>query len=125
MSIAVDAPAGTRPRVLVEDFDDAFELDLDAEPAGGAGVRRACPQCGVVLVAADADDGSVVPDHAVCPSAQDPFGIRACPGSGTAFGDPVHRAADPTSPAPAPARPPVTVLPAGLDWRAQPFSHTA
>ncbi|MYS83126.1 hypothetical protein [Embleya scabrispora] len=120
MSIAVDAPAGTRPRVLVEDLDDAFEPDPDADRSTGE--RRACPRCGVVLVAAGADDASVVPDHAVCPSARDPFGIRACPGSGTAFGDPVDRAADPTSPAP--ARSVVTVLPAGLDWRAQPFSHT-
>ncbi|MET7297732.1 hypothetical protein [Embleya sp. NPDC005575] len=121
MSIAVDAPAGTRPRVLVEDLDDAFELDPDVDPP--AGVRRACPQCGVVLVAVGADDASVVPDHAVCPSARDPFGIRACPGSGTVFGDPVDRVAGRTPPAP--KRPAVTVLPAGLDWRAQPFSHTA
>ncbi|MFE2871282.1 hypothetical protein [Embleya sp. NPDC059259] len=123
MSIAVDAPAGGRPRVLVEDFDDAFEFGLEVDPTAGAGVRRACPQCGVVLVVVGADDASVVPDHAVCPSARDPFGIRACPGSGAVFADPADRAAVPPPPAVSPP-PVVAVLPAGLDWRAQPFSHT-
>ncbi|MYW06003.1 hypothetical protein [Streptomyces sp. SID3343] len=118
MSIAVDVSAEAGSRHLVEDFDDAFRPGPDTDVSAGAGPRRACPDCGVVLVV-DADTAAV-PDHAVCPSPQDPFGIRPCPGSGTT----VTLAADPIVGAPAPTpRPMVTVLPVGLDWRAQPFSH--
>lgn len=122
MSIAVDVPAGTGARGPIADFDDAFEFGPDGDPSTAATARRACPECAVVLLVDVAADGATVPDHAVCPSARDPFGIRSCPGSGTVFGDSLERAGSAT-PEP-PPRPAVTVLPAGLDWRAQPFSHT-
>jgi hypothetical protein len=119
MSIAVDVSAEADSRDLVEDFDDAFQPGPDTDVFAESRPRRACPQCGVVLVV-DAN-GAAVPEHAVCPSPQDPFGIRLCPGSGTT---PTPAADHPTARTPAPtSRPPVTVLPVGLDWRAQPFSH--
>ncbi|WP_406279391.1 hypothetical protein [Embleya sp. NBC_00896] len=121
MSIAVDASAGTHARDLVEDFDDAFHLDPDVPVSALPTERRACPECGVVLIVEADADRTTVPDHAVCPSARDPFGIRACPGSGAVFADAADAA---TGTPPPPPRPPVTALPVGLDWRAQPFSHT-
>ena len=119
MSIAVDVPTPTHERDtdvpdFAADFDDAFDFDTDASAPGS---RRACPRCGVVL--AVAADGVAIPEHAVCPSPRDPFGIRACPGSGAPLAAVVPLADRVDAPPPAT----VMVLPAGLDWRAQPFSH--
>jgi hypothetical protein len=118
MSIAVDVSAEADSRDLVEDFDDAFRPGPDTGVSADSGPRRACPLCGVVLVVEA--DTAAVPDHAVCPSPQDPFGIRSCPGSGTTSTLAASPTADTRLPTP---KPPVTVLPIGLDWRAQPFSH--
>ncbi|MDI2127774.1 hypothetical protein [Yinghuangia seranimata] len=104
----------------------------DDDHAATVPVRLRCPDCGTVLTSDQGDeppwdsadpyldDAPVVPVHAAGPDPTDPFGIAVCAGSG--------RAADPDKdtvapPQPAPATPPRTVLPAGLDWRAQPFSH--
>ncbi|MGC0415834.1 hypothetical protein [Embleya sp. AB8] len=124
MSVAVDVSVGMRDRDVSEDLDDGLELDSDSWDFVGPAGRRACPECGVVLGVDPDADGSAVPEHAVCTSAWDPFGVRRCPGSGAGFADPGELPAVAPLLLPLPLASPVTVLPAGLDWRAQPFSHT-
>lgn len=99
------------------------------EPPAGeppAPERLRCATCGT-LVAADApahdraDAPWHVPVHAGLPDPVDPFTARPCPGSGAV--------ADPHAPPPetADATPaaPAALLPRGLHWRDQPFSHGA
>ncbi|HSA52825.1 MAG TPA: hypothetical protein VLH10_22290 [Yinghuangia sp.] len=136
------------------DEDDAATGPTDADaPDTAAGesplavplpqppARLRCATCGTVLtvdapapapqtdaadaVPLDADDGDAswrVPVHAVLPTAVDPFAALPCPGSGLAA-DPATDAVD--APAPVPPSPPPTVLPLGLHWRDQPFSHAS
>ncbi|WTW93101.1 hypothetical protein OG216_06790 [Streptomycetaceae bacterium NBC_01309] len=111
--------------------------------------RLRCADCGTVLSADEPDvppgdddrgdgyvDGYVgqvpgagapptppawrVPVHAVGPAATEPFEARLCPGSDR-FADPEADAVP--EPEPVLSTAPARVLPAGLDWRAQPFSH--
>ncbi|WP_329130045.1 hypothetical protein OG552_05435 [Streptomyces sp. NBC_01476] len=95
-----------------DDADEAFEDEF------GDVVRLACPDCGRPI--AVFTDEESLPQHALCPTPWNPFGLTVCGGSGRAVDD---------------ARP-VTVeqdqeqelatlltLPAELDWRTQPFSH--
>jgi hypothetical protein len=94
-----------------DSFDEAFE-DIDA-------FRVACPDCArpIALLA----DEDVLPEHALCPTPWNPFGLTVCPGSGRAARD-----AEPTAGEKDDDEPDVAVLltlPAGLDWRTQPFSH--
>ncbi|MFI1580253.1 hypothetical protein [Embleya sp. NPDC020630] len=123
MSIAVDPCSATVQRDLVEDFDDTTRPGRSSDTPAAPSVRRACPECGVVLVLDPVADGATVPDHVVCPSVLDPFGIRPCPGSGATVTTPADRPV--AGPPPALPKSPIRTLPPGLDWRAQPFSHTA
>ncbi|WP_432090463.1 hypothetical protein [Streptomyces sp. NRRL F-5630] len=102
------APEGVEP-VEDEEFDayDTFEI-----------YRVVCPDCAqpIALLA----DEDVLPEHALCASPWDPFGLTVCAGTGRAA---------------ASARPAgeggaeeqeigvLLTLPQGLDWRTQPFSH--
>lgn len=102
--------------LLVSDNPTDPDLD-DEEPAEVFRVR--CPDC-ARPIALHADD-DLLPQHAVCPTPWNPFGLTVCPGSGRTAGDA------------APAERPrsdedqewgvLLALPAGLDWRTQPFSH--
>ncbi|WP_129838287.1 hypothetical protein [Streptomyces sp. RFCAC02] len=101
-------------RSVPEEEDDLYE-DFDGDDDLP---RVLCPGC-ARAVALDPEDG-VVPQHAVCPSPWDPFGLTVCPGSG--------HAADAEGLARVPVPPlvePVTLaaLPDSLHWRLQPFSH--
>jgi hypothetical protein len=102
---------------------DAFELLTGDDGAfGGDGyeiVRVRCPDCArpIALLA----DEVVLPQHAVCPAPWDPFGLRVCPGSGRAAQDAAP--ADGQREADEPEWASLLTLPAGLNWRTQPFSH--
>ncbi|OKK15108.1 hypothetical protein AMK16_28095 [Streptomyces sp. CB00455] len=81
-----------------------------------------CPDCGqsIALVA----DEEYLPQHALCLTPWNPFGLTVCAGTGRPVGDALPTVG---------AIQPVTVqelepvvllsLPQGLDWRTQPFSH--
>ncbi|OEV26698.1 hypothetical protein AN219_24560 [Streptomyces nanshensis] len=80
--------------------------------------RVTCPDCGqpIALLAEE----ERLPEHALCASPWDPFGLTVCQGSGRAAreaaaadGD-VNREHGLTA---------LLTLPEGLDWRKQPFSH--
>ncbi|WP_078862280.1 hypothetical protein [Streptomyces sp. NRRL F-5123] len=83
-------------------------------------VRLSCPGCGrPISVLADEDR---LPQHALCPTPWNPFGLTVCDGSGRAVAEAGPVAGDGTGD----SRPDLAVLltlPAGLDWRTQPFSH--
>ncbi|OEJ31080.1 hypothetical protein [Streptomyces subrutilus] len=82
-----------------------------------------CPDCGqsIALVA----DEEYLPQHALCLTPWNPFGLTVCAGTGRPVGDAlptVGMVQQPTGPQ---ELEPVVMLslPQGLDWRTQPFSH--
>lgn len=122
---------GTRTKAASQEEherEDVFELIVsydtdntaaDFDDGSGEVVRVRCPDC-ARPIALGADD-ELLPQHAVCPTPWNPFRLTVCPGSGRAAGDaaPADRplAGDEQEWGTLPA------LPAGLDWRTQPFSH--
>ncbi|MEV7445012.1 hypothetical protein ACFCYI_16800 [Streptomyces sp. NPDC056257] len=89
---------------------DAFEIH-----------HAICPDCGqsIALVA----DEEYLPQHALCLTPWNPFGLTVCAGTGRPATD-----ALPTVGMIQPVEAPdavvlSTTLPQGLDWRTQPFSH--
>lgn len=81
--------------------------------------RVDCPECrqSIALLAEEES----LPQHALCPTRWNPFGLTVCAGSGR----PAAEAA-PTAGAEGAHEEDAAVLlslPAGLDWRRQPFSH--
>ncbi|MFI7502346.1 hypothetical protein ACIBVL_28460 [Streptomyces sp. NPDC049687] len=94
----------------VDEFDayDTFEM-----------YRVICPDCAqpIALLA----DEEILPEHALCASPWNPFGLTVCAGTG--------RTAAEARPADASFAPQeqdtalLLTLPQGLDWRMQPFSH--
>ena len=104
------APEYVEPDVQDDEFDayDTFEM-----------YRVVCPDCAqpIALLA----DEDVLPEHALCASPWNPFGLTVCAGTG-------RRAAD-ARPADESVTPQeqdtalLLTLPQGLDWRTQPFSH--
>lgn len=97
--------------VLDEGVDDAFEEAGDA-------VRLSCPDCGRPITVSTADER--LPEHALCPTPWNPFGLTVCTGSGRAVSE---APAVQTDAAAEPDLALLLTLPAGLDWRTQPFSH--
>jgi hypothetical protein len=104
------------------------ELTIDAvEPFEGDDIARetyemfrvACPDCTqpIALLA----DEDVLPEHALCPTPWNPFGLTVCPGSGRGAAE-AQPAEDPLDGQEQDAALLLT-LPAGLHWRMQPFSH--
>ncbi|MEU2895411.1 hypothetical protein ABZ690_02480 [Streptomyces sp. NPDC006967] len=81
--------------------------------------RVICPDCAqpIALLA----DEDVLPEHALCASPWNPFGLTVCAGTG--------RRASEAGPADESVTPQeqdtalLLTLPQGLDWRTQPFSH--
>ncbi|GGO87530.1 hypothetical protein [Wenjunlia tyrosinilytica] len=82
--------------------------------------RVHCPDCRqpIALLA----DEDVLPEHALCATPWNPFGLSVCAGSGRSVEDagPVQDVLDGGEREVAAA---LLTLPAGLDWRTQPFSH--
>ncbi|MFI9253121.1 hypothetical protein [Streptomyces sp. NPDC053069] len=103
-------PEGVEPDVFDDELDayDTFEM-----------YRVICPDCAqpIALLA----DEQVLPEHALCVSPWNPFGLTVCAGTG--------RKADEARPADESAGPQeqdtalLLTLPQGLNWRTQPFSH--
>ncbi|MEV6740014.1 hypothetical protein AB0N14_24945 [Streptomyces sp. NPDC051104] len=104
-------PEGVEPDALDgEEFDayDTFEM-----------YRVICPDCAqpIALLA----DEEVLPEHALCASPWNPFGLTVCSGTGRAAADarPADESLEPQEQDTAL----LLTLPQGLDWRTQPFSH--
>ncbi|MFF5158590.1 hypothetical protein ACFY3N_20620 [Streptomyces sp. NPDC000348] len=97
---------------------DAPDEELDAYDTFEM-YRVVCPDCAqpIALLA----DEDVLPEHALCASPWNPFGLTVCTGTG--------RRASEARPADESVTPQeqdtalLLTLPQGLDWRTQPFSH--
>lgn len=101
----------------VHGSDDHHSIDLDDEVYEIFRVH--CPACSrpIALLA----DEETLPEHALCSSPWNPFGLTVCAGSGRSVTD-----AEPVDGDEGAAEQDVAVLltlPAGLNWRTQPFSH--
>ncbi|MEV6011361.1 hypothetical protein AB0M29_31665 [Streptomyces sp. NPDC051976] len=97
-----------------EDADEAFEDELREV------VRLSCPDC-ARPISVFADETSL-PEHALCASPWNPFGLTVCGGSGR----PVDEARPVDGFATGGGEQELAsllTLPDGLDWRTQPFSH--
>ncbi|MEU9188767.1 hypothetical protein AB0D14_30345 [Streptomyces sp. NPDC048484] len=104
-------PEGVEPDALDgEELDayDTFEM-----------YRVICPDC-TQPIALLADEESL-PEHALCASPWNPFGLTVCAGTGRAAAD--ARPADETLEVQEQDTALLLTLPQGLDWRTQPFSH--
>ncbi|GHH75974.1 hypothetical protein GCM10018793_20800 [Streptomyces sulfonofaciens] len=102
------APEGVEAPDAEFDLDDMFET-----------YRVICPDCAqsIALLA----DEDVLPEHALCPSPWDPFGLQVCAGTGRAAADALSP--DTSSDAQEQEAALLLTLPQSLDWRTQPFSH--
>lgn len=101
------APENTDGEFDRFDFDDTFDT-----------YRVVCPDCAqsIALLA----DEDLLPEHALCPSPWDPFGLQVCAGTGRPSTDALCADTDGAQEQEAAL---VLTLPQGLDWRTQPFSH--
>ncbi|MCX3058724.1 hypothetical protein [Streptomyces beihaiensis] len=81
--------------------------------------RVICPDCAqpIALLA----DEDVLPEHALCASPWNPFGLTVCAGTGRDAAR--ARPADELTGAQEQHASLLLTLPQGLDWRTQPFSH--
>ncbi|WP_328539894.1 hypothetical protein [Streptomyces sp. NBC_00344] len=81
--------------------------------------RVICPDCAqpIALLA----DESLLPEHALCASPWNPFGLTVCAGTGRSASQ--ARPADDSLEAQEQDTALLLTLPQGLDWRKQPFSH--
>ncbi|MFF2368666.1 hypothetical protein ACFVU0_38980 [Streptomyces sp. NPDC058122] len=93
-----------------DEFDayDTFEM-----------YRVICPDCAqpIALLA----DEEVLPEHALCASPWNPFGLTVCSGTGLAAAE--ARSADDSAEPQQQDTALLLTLPQGLNWRTQPFSH--
>jgi hypothetical protein len=80
--------------------------------------RVTCPDCGqpIALLAEE----ERLPEHALCASPWNPFGLTVCQGSGRAASEAATLDGDAGQEHDLTA---LLTLPEGLDWRTQPFSH--
>ncbi|MFH9350078.1 hypothetical protein [Kitasatospora sp. NPDC017646] len=120
----------TDQRVLAADETDDMtgrdDLAVDHAPGTDPGeaetwdiFRVHCPECRrpIALVA----DEERLPQHALLPTAWNPFAPAICPGSGTPTDDLAEvEAPEDAEPSGLGA---LFKLPSELDWRTQPFSH--
>ncbi|MFF0736951.1 hypothetical protein ACFYVK_35720 [Streptomyces chartreusis] len=106
------APEGVEPDALEDDDEldayDTFEM-----------YRVICPDCAqpIALLA----DEEVLPEHALCASPWNPFGLTVCAGTGRRAAE--ARSADESDEPQEQDTALLLTLPQGLDWRTQPFSH--
>ncbi|MEV5844280.1 hypothetical protein AB0M32_20165 [Streptomyces sp. NPDC051985] len=116
--------APKRPQLVVEPEPEGVEPDLYevGEPDTYDTFemfRVICPDCAqsIALLA----DEEFLPEHALCASPWNPFGLTVCVGTGRAADD-VPSAEDSVE-AQEQDTALVLTLPQSLDWRTQPFSH--
>ncbi|MEW2621824.1 hypothetical protein [Streptomyces sp. NPDC048106] len=97
---------------------DAFEDELDFYDTLEM-YRVICPDCAqpIALLA----DEEILPEHALCASPWNPFGLTVCAGTGRSAAD--ARPADETFTPQEQDTALLLTLPQGLNWRTQPFSH--
>jgi hypothetical protein len=116
-SVGEPEPEGVEP-FDADGFDGEAAEHVDAYDTLEM-YRVICPDC-AQPIALLADEESL-PEHALCASPWNPFGLTVCAGTG--------RAAAEARPADESAQPQgqdtalLLTLPQGLDWRTQPFSH--
>jgi len=104
-------PEGVEPDALDGEEPDAYDtFEM---------YRVFCPDC-AQPIALLADEESL-PEHALCASPWNPFGLTVCAGTGRAAAD--ARPADETMDVQEQDTALLLTLPQGLDWRTQPFSH--
>lgn len=111
-----------------EEVDPALDPEGDpeayADPEEADLVRVTCSHCRKPIALAAQDGGaedSALPEHALCPTPWDPFGLTVCPGSGRSVGGDAGAAQEPAERGDGGGVARLT-LPEGLDWRLQPFS---
>lgn len=80
--------------------------------------RVTCPDCGQAIALLAEEDR--LPQHGLCASPWDPFGLTVCQGSGRAASEAASLGQDGSHEHDLTA---LLTLPEGLDWRTQPFSH--
>ncbi|MCP3769780.1 MULTISPECIES: hypothetical protein [unclassified Streptomyces] len=97
---------------------DALDDELDAYDTFEM-YRVVCPDCAqpIALLA----DEEVLPEHALCATPWNPFGLTVCAGTGRSADD--ARPADEAATLQEQDTALLLTLPQGLDWRTQPFSH--
>ena len=109
-AVVESEPEGVEHDALDDDFDayDTFEM-----------YRVICPDCAqpIALLA----DEEVLPEHALCASPWNPFGLTVCTGTGRKASE--ARSADESAEPQEQHTALLLTLPQGLDWRTQPFSH--
>ncbi|MEV5532488.1 hypothetical protein [Streptomyces prunicolor] len=116
--------APKRPQLVVEPEPEGVESDdFDADELDAYDTfemfRVICPDC-VQPIALLADE-EVLPEHALCASPWNPFGLTVCAGTGREASD--ARSADESAEPQEQDTALLLTLPQGLDWRTQPFSH--
>ncbi|MCI3929305.1 hypothetical protein [Streptomyces sp. AN091965] len=105
------APEGVEPADAEDEEFDAYDtLEM---------YHVTCPDCGqpIALLA----DEDVLPEHALCPTPWNPFGLTVCAGTGRPAAEAESADESPEPQEQDTAR--LLTLPQGLDWRTQPFSH--
>jgi hypothetical protein len=109
---------------VVESEPEGVELHvLDNEEADDYDTfetfRVICPDCAqsIALLAGE----EILPEHALCASPWNPFGLTVCAGTGRAACE--AGAADESVEPQEQSTGVLLTLPQGLDWRMQPFSH--
>ncbi|MDO0931501.1 hypothetical protein QQY66_07375 [Streptomyces sp. DG2A-72] len=127
---SVKRPGRTTPKrqqPVVEPQPEGVEPDaaeaLEAEELDAYDTfemyRVICPDCAqpIALLA----DEEILPEHALCVSPWNPFGLTVCAGTGRRASEarPADESVEPQEQDTAL----LLTLPQGLDWRKQPFSH--
>ncbi|MGW9285317.1 hypothetical protein ACWGSA_24735, partial [Streptomyces diastaticus] len=103
---------------LVPDPVEESEEELDTYETFGM-FRVVCPDCAqpIALLA----DEETLPQHALCATPWDPFGLTVCSGTGRPAGQALPAGEETDRHAQEAAV--LLTLPQTLDWRTQPFSH--
>ncbi|MFG2647417.1 hypothetical protein [Streptomyces sp. NPDC048436] len=107
-STSAPVSEGVEPADTEFDEYDTFEM-----------YRVTCPDCAqpIALLA----DEDVLPEHALCATPWNPFGLTVCAGTGRSAAE--AEPADDTMEAQEQDTALLLTLPQSLDWRTQPFSH--
>ncbi|GGZ59603.1 hypothetical protein [Streptomyces bluensis] len=112
--------APKRQQPVVEPEPEGVETDDEFDAYDTLEMYRViCPDCAqpIALLA----DEEVLPEHALCASPWNPFGLTVCAGTGRAAAE--ARSADESEELQEQDTALLLTLPQGLDWRTQPFSH--